>query len=294
VNDHDLHEQLERLGRRPVPPPRPEFVESLLARIQLTDDLCEPAPVVYLRRQNWARARVAFAGAAAAVLLGAVGMLALARGGPDGGQTVTVRPAAAEEGPEFQASIEDGELVDGPAEDVKDGDYWATCTQGGELKYGDDQSLVCATGETVRVTVKDNRIVDVTRGGPTVRGSEPSDEGPTTVTQQSLGLDATELPGGGVELSWSAATGEDVARYVVVRRVPEASEAKPVIDDPGHGEVVPLDSADALTTVETFEGLEGSPRVAYSVFALDDAGEVLSRSKTMIVSLDWAPSSTTR
>ena len=62
MSGHDLHEQLERLGRRPVPPPRPEFVESLLERIQLTDDLSEPAPVIYLRRQSWARARVAVAG----------------------------------------------------------------------------------------------------------------------------------------------------------------------------------------------------------------------------------------
>ena len=48
MNVEDLQEELMQLGRRPVPGPRPEFVETLLARIQLPDEAARLAPVISL------------------------------------------------------------------------------------------------------------------------------------------------------------------------------------------------------------------------------------------------------
>ena len=42
MNLDELHDELVRMGRRPVPAPRPEFVKSLLDRIQLDEDLPHP------------------------------------------------------------------------------------------------------------------------------------------------------------------------------------------------------------------------------------------------------------
>ncbi len=77
----DLRDELERLGRRPVPAPRAEFVDDLLARIvgdDATGEVPAPLPLRPAARRRFAQPRaVALVSVAAALLLavGVVGML---------------------------------------------------------------------------------------------------------------------------------------------------------------------------------------------------------------------------
>lgn len=279
MSDHDLHDQLERLGRQPVPPPRPEFVESLLARIQLTDDLREPAPVIYLRRQSWAKARLAVAGAAAAVLLGAVGMVALARGGEDSGQQVSVSLAS---GQASEQEIDDGR---GDYPDVDNGDREATCTEGGKLEYVGGE-ITCATGEKILLTFKDGHIVDAT-SLPEVIGEEgPGEQGTTTVVPE-LPLESTKRGEGGVDLSWVAPDLDGVASFVVERAVAAEGQDPPPIDTPSAAPSQVLGSTASTTTDSLVDLVPTDAKVAYRVFALSADGTVLAQSKTVIWGLRW-------
>ena len=291
MSDRDLHDQLERLGRRPVPPPRPEFVESLLARIQLTDDLREPAPVIYLRRKTWAGARVVFAGAAAAVLLGAVGMLALARGGSDPSTKVNVQ-AASGTADTVSAEVEDGKLVVSSSEELEDGEHTATCTQGGVLKY-EGGSLDCDTGDMFILVTAGGKILSATPIPSAVE--TPAEETPTTVTTPDLELTSTEQ-GAGVSLIWSAATATGPTSYVVVRKVGGPEDAQPpAIAAPTDGEVrQEISQAGPVTVEESFEDLDPTnDKVAYRVFALDSDGNVVAQSRTLILTLQWEQTTVT-
>lgn len=287
MNDHDLHDQLERLGRRPVPPPRPEFVESLLARIQLTDDLREPAPVIYMRRQRWARARVAVAGAAAAVLLGAVGMLALARGGSGSGEGLPVELASVGQTPALNAEVEDGHLVppeNADFESVPDATYTATCKQGGRVKFGDGDSLECQTDDTLELVIEGGAIKKATRVGRAVVEETPA-EAPTTAPT-TFHLESTSTIEGSVDLSWDPVPG--AAGYVVERAFGAGAQALAIAETDA---TAPEVAAGTTQVTESFAGLDPSvSKVAYRVFALDEDGEELAASRTVILTLEWVPS----
>lgn len=299
MNDHDLHDQLERLGRRPVPPPRPEFVESLLARIQLTDDLREPAPVIYMRRQRWARARVAVAGAAAAVLLGAVGVLAMARGGSDSeGTGISVGLASNETGLGFNAEVSEGHLENPDSVEFGEltGTYTATCREGGRVTYGDGAFIDCQTGDKLILELEDGRIVEAWPGDdvadePTVVTQDSSET--STTAQRSFPLEGVSA-GGGVELSWAAPPNTEVASYAIERAEVADPQAPPpsILAPTG----APRQEVPASKTAahESFADLQPSVglRVAYRVFALDRDGKVVAMSGNT-VNVDWQPSSST-
>ncbi|MPY93696.1 MAG: hypothetical protein GEV08_11735 [Acidimicrobiia bacterium] len=292
MSEHDLHDQLERLGRRPVPPPRPEFVENLLARIQLTDDLSEPAPVIYLRRQSWARVRMAVAGVAAAVLLGAVGMLALARGGSEPGTSLPVEMASGNTS--FAATVEDGRLVapeDSPYEALQNGTHNATCRQGGRLYLADGGYVDCDTDDTLELEIVDGRIMRATKVGPMIV-EQPSTETSTAVTQgEELELESS-AQSGGVRLEWTPATGASVEKYIVVSALGEGAPPAP-IDAPTGG---PRDRAVSSTSllVSLDELTPSTDKVAYRVFAVAADGSVLAESGTLTLTLAWEAVSTTR
>ena len=81
MNLDELDNELVRMGRQPVPAPRPEFVRSLLDRIELDEDLPTPVPIQMARRDPWARFRMVAVGAVAAALLSAVGLVSVLRDG---------------------------------------------------------------------------------------------------------------------------------------------------------------------------------------------------------------------
>ncbi len=293
MNDHDLHDQLERLGRRPVPPPRPEFVETLLARIQLTDDLSVPSNVVPMRRQNWAKARFAVVGVAAAVLLGAVGMVALAQDSPEAGTSIGVTMAGnttfdreAEVDGSGQLKAADGVTT------FPDGDYTATCKEGGVIAY-EGGTIACRTDEPVVVTIKDGRVFKAHNVPQLGVGEQQS---PTTEVSIS-GLDLTWNPvAAGTELSWSAtssSTADTVARYHVLRS-PDATGVIGTLD-PNTTAVYKELPADADSFKDDFSTVAANtPKVTYRVVGFDSDGTLVADSGILTLNLGWVTTSSTR
>jgi hypothetical protein len=177
VNLDELHDELVRMGRRPVPAPRPEFVRSLLDRIQLDEDLPAPLPIELAprRREPWARFRMVAIGAVAAALLSVVGLVSVFRDGSGGKElTISASPVV-----NSQVSVPPAKEItvgsDGSVA-TEDGHYRAACPAEGTKIPTAQGVYVCRVGETVLLEIGGQRILFA---GPE-DGSAGPDATPTT------------------------------------------------------------------------------------------------------------------
>ena len=172
----DLRAQLEKIGRLPVPEPRPEFTDSLLTRLHAIDQLsvAPVPPAAPALHQPWLRMRMIAAGAVAAGILSAVGYITMLRP-----TEVSVKLTAAFGSAEI---VRDAERI--PAEEgveLQPGDeIWVG--SGSEVHIGDERFAGGSRGVTV-VVDKDGDLSTTERGGAPAGGeSAPSEvaEEPTT------------------------------------------------------------------------------------------------------------------
>lgn len=196
MDTNELHEELLRMGRRPVPAPRQEFVEDLLARIKLAEDLPLPAPMQLVPRQPWARFRMVAAGAVAAALLAAVGLFSLAK---EHSNTPTqlnlTQPMTLDGQPVSETSkaleVSSDGKVTGPQ---PAGPIEATCKEAASIKL-QDNVFECKAGEQVQLTVENGRVVEalnkvtqqhvVAGPAPAQTALAPTSTQPTTPTTTS-------------------------------------------------------------------------------------------------------------
>lgn len=187
MNTDELREELQRLGRQPVPAPRRDFVEGLLTRIQLAEDLAVPAPIQLVPRQPWAKFRMVAAGAVAAALLAAVGLFSLFQAGSPsrGGELAHATSVGAATQPGTLKVTADGRvtLADNPDASVKDGTYSAECKQDARIQTRDSGSITCSKGEQINLTVESGQILVAQTSGTT--GSSTELAVPTTVPTTS-------------------------------------------------------------------------------------------------------------
>jgi hypothetical protein len=168
----DLRVQLERLGRRPVPTPRPEFADELLRRLQSgeADVLPMPTPLHDRDRRRRAPVRIAALGSIAAALLLVIGVLSVLSGG-DSKQQVTFDfdPSSTS-----KSNTVDGVKVNDSGKilqdiDVQDGWVTATCSKGGQFRLANGEVRECKQGDTMQLYVLGKRIFDVQpAAGPAV------------------------------------------------------------------------------------------------------------------------------
>src|SRR4051812_42953357 len=167
------------MGRRPVPAPRPEFVRSLLDRIELDEDLPTPVPIQMARRDPWARFRMVAVGAIAAALLSAVGLVSVFKDGGSKEITISAAPVSSLNQPNVpQDPSLTKEITVGNDASVttEDGSYKAACP-GEATKIPTTKGVyVCRAGETVLLVIVGGRVVDA---GPE-DGIEAPETPPTT------------------------------------------------------------------------------------------------------------------
>lgn len=149
----DLRNELERVGRLPVPEPRTEFVDALAQRLHLVDLTPAPLPQVPERRQALARYRMVAGGAIAAVALSAVGASYVAG---SRNQDTGVNIAAATAVGFIQG--EDGTIRNlESTEKVREGDQ-IFCEQSGEVSFG-DVTHKCGEDQPLTVTREGERYL---------------------------------------------------------------------------------------------------------------------------------------
>jgi hypothetical protein len=186
MNTNELHEELLRMGRQPVPPPRQEFVEELLARINLGEDLPVPAPIQLVPRQPWIRFRMVAAGAVAAALLAAVGLFSLARensGTTTGPQNLKPLNVSGQQVSATSKNLQvttDGKVT---GDSPPDGRINATCQAEARIKVG-DRIFECQVDQSVTLTIQDGRVVDAfnetTKLGPQAQPAAKQTAAPVT------------------------------------------------------------------------------------------------------------------
>ncbi|MDY7101094.1 MAG: hypothetical protein S0880_07895 [Actinomycetota bacterium] len=327
MNHEDLHETLERMGREPVPEPRKEFVDSLLPRLQMVDDLTSVAPTPAQLRQPWARMRLIAVGGVAAVLLGAVGFLSLVGTGGNGdllevemtsssggGVTINGEPI----GEDGQGAIADGDEV------VCEGDRTLQIEGGRDVPCPDGVNTARVTMDgdlpTVVITPTDDEVA-ASDEATTTTESAPSTS-VTTATPQSTGqvdstttestqlpgidsmgpLDGTDVESNQLSLSWDAWEGDGLDRYAVLRTVtapgvePEGdATCTETIEMPRYGNRQPapgtavwLDPVEGTSLSEAIDLEEFTNCVAYRVVALDANDNLLAETDVRVYALQWA------
>ena len=155
-----LQAELERQGRVPAPPPRRQFVEELLTRIQVSaeDDvqiIGPPEPVSLVDRRAVARLRVIGALAIAAALLVVVGVYSQVGGSNDGAQVLMTSTGAG--GGEVEVEVKpDGSIVLPNGE--RTAEIEAQCKDDGrfELPSG---PVNCQEGESFRLRVENGKVI---------------------------------------------------------------------------------------------------------------------------------------
>ncbi|MEA3215091.1 MAG: hypothetical protein QOJ19_1247 [Acidimicrobiia bacterium] len=182
MDTNELHEELLRMGRRPVPAPRQEFVEDLLARIKVAEDLPMPAPIQLVPRQPWARFRMVAAGAVAAALLAAVGLFSLAKEHSGNSTQLNLQPLSGQQVSDTTKSLEvssDGKVTGSETA----GEVDATCKADARIKL-QDRVFECKAGQKVRLTIADGRVIDAvnldTGQGPQALPAAKDTAAPTT------------------------------------------------------------------------------------------------------------------
>ena len=174
MNLDELHDELVRMGRRPVPAPRPELVRSLLDRIELDEDLPTPVPIQMARRDPWVRFRMVAVGAIAAALLSAVGLVSVFKDGGTEDITISAAPVSSLNQPNVpQDPSLAKEITVGNDASVttEDGRYQALCPGEGTKIPTTKGVYVCHAGDTVLLVIVGGRIVDA--GVEGVVTSEP-------------------------------------------------------------------------------------------------------------------------
>jgi hypothetical protein len=196
TNIDDLRDQLERLGRRPVPMPRPEFADKLLRDLQSgetsTDVLPMPTPIGSRERRKRVPARLVAMGSIAAALVLVIGLIGLTTGGSteeptfgfEGGSTLAGSTRVENVTPKDKGWLGEG---------VKDGLALVTCRKGGQFTIADGTVHTCQEGQVLQVEVRNQRIVSV--GEPpaisSVEVASSATEAPTTTEAPSTSLPTT-------------------------------------------------------------------------------------------------------
>lgn len=323
MNHEDLHEKLERMGREPVPEPRKEFVDSLLPRLQMVDDLTSVAPTPAQLRQPWARLRLIAVGGVAAVLLGAVGFLSLVNTGnsdvrevaltsSSGG--VTINGVALGEDGETEIATGDEVVCDFDAEMTIDGGAVLLCPEGVHT------ARVTMDGDTPVVELEDPEEDEVAAGDVVSTTTEAPATTSTTATPQSTGqgdsptTESTSIPGidamgplsgsdvrsNQLSLSWEPWDGVGLDHYAVLRTMtepgvePDGETCTDTVDAPRYGNQEPAPGTeiwlelDGHNLSEPIDLVEFTHCVAYRVVALDANGNLLAETGVMVYALEWS------
>ncbi len=162
-----VKEQLEGIGRRPLPPPRPGFAEGLLARILAEGSV--PAggaglvvvPLApYRRRRSAVAAKAAVAAAVAAVCVALVGVVSLVDSASSPARTTPAQLASGL-GVTSEVTVgRDGVLLGGSGQPLalEDGPAVLTCSD--EMTFADrsGQAYRCLAGEAVSITIENNAV----------------------------------------------------------------------------------------------------------------------------------------
>lgn len=265
-SSRDIQEQLTRLGSRPTPAPRPEFVEGLLERLLADDVDTDPTVVPFERRGHRLAGKVVWMASAAAALL--IAVLAVSVIGREQGGEGFALASAPGETDGIEVTVDDnGYIAQLPAEKA-DGVLSFTCTEDGRFRSAGGGLYECAKGKAITVRVKDRSIVEV-------QGATVVDPGHPTV----IGLDfqkgsMSPVPSG--TWSWEQADPEGFGRYVLLRH----EGADPVHGEPGTDVVA--DIADRKTLSFEISALPlGS--WTYQLVVFDTDGEVTALSDLVIV-----------
>jgi hypothetical protein len=199
VNLDELHDELVRMGRRPVPAPRPEFVRSLLDRIELDEDLPTPVPIQMARRDPWARFRMVAVGAVAAAMLTAVGLVSVFRQGD--GKAITISAARVSE-TRSEAPPKEIKVGDDASVTTEDGSYTAECPSEGAKIPTTKGVYVCHLGETVLIVILGGHITEASVDGAAASDAPASTTtvapGPSVTTSPSTTVTTTRGPSASV------------------------------------------------------------------------------------------------
>ena len=265
----DLQEQLTRLGQQPVPAPRSEFAEALLARIQHDHQHSGVvAPVISLtsaHRRNQRMRRVAL-GALAAASLAAVGVISLNQG-DEGTAQVRFEAAASSD----RAPAANGKL---DLSNADDGHLNVHCDAGGRFVVtfaSGPKPYECRAGENIPMQLRGGNLV------------EPS-ASTTAVAATKFILRETSL-GSRISFEWDAVSNPAVAKFVVKRTI---GDAVPTFADttvalvPAGGPLQWSESADLLPV--------NTSAVTYKVIGLDASGGAVIQSRPLRIGLVWTGS----
>lgn len=280
----ELRDRLEQAGRRPVPAPRKEFVDSLLARIELGDEIDLPRPVPLAARRATRRLRLTAVVGMAAAMLAVVGVLATLRSpGQDTIDQGGVRAELAGDSQSLPAGVsDDGAFIPQDGSNLPDdGVYRAICTRGGRIPAA-ERAYFCTTNQRILVEVADGKIVSV----------QPQDGDAAESTPERFELTYSQ-DGDSVTVNWEATAQDDATNYVVLRSAATGAQPEPV--DPAYpGDTVTELSLDETSFNEVFEDVlpTGTPAVAYRVAVVDGGGTVLAMSGKVTVTLSWTSTST--
>lgn len=258
----DLREELQRLGRRPVPAPRHEFVDGLLVRLVGDADVGSrpaPAPLRPPVRRRFAPIRTVALGSIAAALLLAVGLAGLfARGGGSdgvpGGSVVDVELSAAGTGADRGATINaDGKVTTSDQTPVADGEVKVVCTRSGQFQTASGTSISCDAGDTVTIEVLGGYVRAAVSPQPTVAP-------PTTVAPPStITLTNETVEGQGpIKLSWQPYGGRERDVVYVLNRTERGATTHPALAPGVTSYEEPVPSSEAVITyaleVRAFDG----------------------------------------
>jgi hypothetical protein len=270
MNLDDLRDQLSEAGRRPVPEPRAEFVETLLARMQLQGEVGHAAVIPLAERSLARRLQLPAAAAVAAALLVAFGAVATLRQPQVSTATLS---AISSETKSLDGTVnKDGTL----ATETPDGRYEAHCVRGGRVPTT-GAAYECKTGEKVVLDVVGGAVVSITGAGPPA--TAPGDLADSfALTRQTSGRTLT--------LSWPETAASGAAGYVVLRTSSNDAEVRPPLPQLPADKVADI----ALGTpsyVETFDGnlLPETQIATYRVAVVDGRGNVLAISSPLTLRL---------
>lgn len=265
MGSHELEEQLRSLGRRPTPPPRPEFVEGLLERL-LADDFDTDSTVVPFerRRHRLAGKVVWMASAAAALLIAVLAVSMVDRGSGRPPATAFALASTPGEVDGVVVTVDDQGFIADLPESRADGPLTFTCTEDGRFRSALGREYECDAGQEVTVQVEQRSIVGVV-GLPPVADPEPP-----SVVRLDFEQDASGTPLSGT-WSWEEADPAGFDRYLLLRR----QGADPVYG--GQGTQVVAEVADRATVTHRIDDLPlGS--WTYQLLVLDPEGDVTALS----------------
>jgi hypothetical protein len=289
----NLRKQLEAFGEAPVPAPRPEFREALLARIlegarpavtttagarlAASADETDPVivhlePVDQLAKRRRSRTLAMQAAAAVSIAAAAAGVVGVVSLVDDGGVPSAEIPAAsASFSGEADVKIDrNGRLLrkDETPANLPDGTSDMSCATGMKFYDVSGDVYACAAGETVHVDIVDGAIVS-------------SDATPTVADMELTSQ--TPEPGEPLEWTWVPYEDEVFDHYELLR---VGYEAPARSDLPDSAEVV-LRTEAGDASVRSFKESKAPERTStYQLRAVAEDGRELARSNLVVATVE--------